>query len=259
MSSFAGVSLIDGGSGEALDPACWDTAADSSDSGYHLMVVRGYSRTKDIPLGKCIKSQQFRVGGYRWLIEYFPNGFDDESIDWISMYLSLEEDRHAVKHVTLQFEFSFVDQVEKQEASRIRAKQSCDISCDHTWDTWGYPFFVRRSVFEGSRHLKNDSFTVRCDIVVTKDANTNQCWPSTAVVVSPPPTTIQQHLSSLLLSGESADVTFEVGGEKFMAHRCVLAARSPVFRAELFGPMKEGTTTTSRAGRRASSTRLGSA
>ncbi|KAB8112806.1 hypothetical protein EE612_051541, partial [Oryza sativa] len=27
------------------------------------------------------------------------------------------------------------------------------------------------------------------------------------------------------------------------AHRCVLAARSPVFRAELFGPMKESAAT----------------
>uniref|UniRef100_A0A0E0DJM2 BTB domain-containing protein n=1 Tax=Oryza meridionalis TaxID=40149 RepID=A0A0E0DJM2_9ORYZ len=36
-------------------------------------------------------------------------------------------------------------------------------------------------------------------------------------------------------------VTFEVGGESFAAHRCVLAARSSVFRAELFGAMKEST------------------
>jgi speckle-type POZ protein len=37
------------------------------------------------------------------------------------------------------------------------------------------------------------------------------------------------------------DVTFHVGagGETFTAHRCVLAARSPVFMAQLFGPWKE--------------------
>ncbi|KAF7092435.1 hypothetical protein CFC21_094919 [Triticum aestivum] len=40
-----------------------------------------------------------------------------------------------------------------------------------------------------------------------------------------------------------ADVTFEVGGETFTAHRCVLAARSQVFMAQLFGPMSEGTAT----------------
>ncbi|CAN6311046.1 unnamed protein product [Urochloa humidicola] len=70
MSSFAGVSLINGGGGgEVLGPACWDTAADSSDSGYHLLVVCGYSRTKDsTPNGRFFKSQQFRVGGHRWHI-----------------------------------------------------------------------------------------------------------------------------------------------------------------------------------------------
>jgi speckle-type POZ protein len=39
-----------------------------------------------------------------------------------------------------------------------------------------------------------------------------------------------------------ADVTFEVSGETFAAHRCVLAARSKVFMAQLFGPMAENKT-----------------
>ena len=36
-------------------------------------------------------------------------------------------------------------------------------------------------------------------------------------------------------------MTFEVGGELFSAHRYMLAARSPVFMAQLFGPMAENT------------------
>jgi speckle-type POZ protein len=47
------------------------------------------------------------------------------------------------------------------------------------------------------------------------------------------------HLGRLLESGELADVTFDVRGERFAAHRMVLAMRSPVFKAELFGPMSE--------------------
>jgi speckle-type POZ protein len=34
------------------------------------------------------------------------------------------------------------------------------------------------------------------------------------------------------------DVTFSVDAQLFRAHRCVLAARSSVFEAELLGPMK---------------------
>jgi speckle-type POZ protein len=43
----------------------------------------------------------------------------------------------------------------------------------------------------------------------------------------------------MLKSGEGADVTFSVGDRLFPAHRCILAARSMVFKAELFGAMKE--------------------
>ncbi|XP_066374673.1 BTB/POZ and MATH domain-containing protein 2-like [Miscanthus floridulus] len=47
------------------------------------------------------------------------------------------------------------------------------------------------------------------------------------------------HASSQL----AADVTFQVAGESFSAHRFLLAARSRVFKAELWGAMKESTAT----------------
>jgi speckle-type POZ protein len=45
-----------------------------------------------------------------------------------------------------------------------------------------------------------------------------------------------------LESGKGTDVNFEVDGEMFAAHKLVLAARSPVFRAQLFGLMKDQNT-----------------
>ncbi|CAD6341526.1 unnamed protein product [Miscanthus lutarioriparius] len=47
------------------------------------------------------------------------------------------------------------------------------------------------------------------------------------------------HLGRLLAGGDGTDVTFEVAGETVAAHSYILAARSPVFMAQLFGPMKE--------------------
>jgi speckle-type POZ protein len=46
-------------------------------------------------------------------------------------------------------------------------------------------------------------------------------------------------LGKLLLAEKGSDVTFGVGGETFAAHKIILAARSPVFEAELYGEMKE--------------------
>lgn len=53
------------------------------------------------------------------------------------------------------------------------------------------------------------------------------------------PSDLHRHLGCLLKAKAGADVTFKVGGGKFAAHRCVLAARSSILVAELFGPMKE--------------------
>lgn len=51
---------------------------------------------------------------------------------------------------------------------------------------------------------------------------------------------LQRHLGNLLAAGEGTDVTFQVASETFSAHRCVLAARSPVFRVEFFGVTSGG-------------------
>ena len=72
--SFAGVSLVGDGKavGHAIDV--------STSSGYHLLVVADYSRTKDYAsTGKAIASLPFTVGGRRWCIRYFPNGDTSES------------------------------------------------------------------------------------------------------------------------------------------------------------------------------------
>ncbi|KAF8722838.1 hypothetical protein HU200_021967 [Digitaria exilis] len=62
-------------------------------------------------------------------------------------------------------------------------------------------------------------------------------------VIVVPPSDMHRHFGELLSSKEGADVKFRVRKKTFSAHRSVLAARSPVFKKALLGPMKEGTTT----------------
>ncbi|XP_073355562.1 BTB/POZ and MATH domain-containing protein 1-like [Aegilops tauschii subsp. strangulata] len=88
-------------------------------------------------------------------------------------------------------------------------------------------------------HLKDDVFSVRYDITVPKEIFTEPIQ----LFVTVPPSDVHHHLGRFLLAGDGADITFKVDGETFAAHRRVLAARSCVFTAELFGPMREKTTT----------------
>ncbi|PVH31554.1 hypothetical protein PAHAL_9G177100 [Panicum hallii] len=163
-------------------------------SGYHILRIDAYSRTTATPTGECLKSLPFTVGGHRWCIGYHPNGSKPEAKDYISLYLYLDEIRSYDSH-----------------------------------RGWGNPGFIKREELEKSEHLRDDSFAVRCDVVVIDEFRTVQ---------ETPEITTQASVST----EKGADVVFDVAGQTFAAHRCVLAARSPVFSAELFGVMKESDT-----------------
>lgn len=86
-------------------------------------------------------------------------------------------------------------------------------------------------------HLRDGSFSIRCDITIIKDIGSAGTMDKEFVVV--PRINLHRCLGDLLKNMDGADVTFHVGGEKISAHTSVLAARSSVFKAELFGAMKE--------------------
>jgi speckle-type POZ protein len=54
------------------------------------------------------------------------------------------------------------------------------------------------------------------------------------------PSDLPRHFGDLLASGHGTDVGLRGDGEHFALHRCVLAVQSPVFKAQLYGAMKEG-------------------
>ncbi|KAE8799318.1 TD and POZ domain-containing protein 4 [Hordeum vulgare] len=84
--SFTGVSVITEGR-----PARSVSAVSAGDAshGYHLLIVDGYSRTKSTPTGKSIRSGDFKVGGYLWHIEFYPNGNKSENAEFLSFHVRL--------------------------------------------------------------------------------------------------------------------------------------------------------------------------
>lgn len=99
----------------------------------------------------------------------------------------------------------------------------------------GYKRFFKRTALETSDYLKDDCLQVHCCVGIVKSHTEGPKVYSIPL----PPSDIGQHFGQLLESGEGADVNFEVDGETFSAHKLILAARSPVFRAQLYGPMKD--------------------
>ncbi|CAL4986668.1 unnamed protein product [Urochloa decumbens] len=239
-------------------------------TGSHVITINGYSRTKRLRYGEFF-SHTFMAAGHRWSLRYYPNGSDDSynesSQKWVSMYLHLDRSYNTTD-VKARFTISLLDWYGQAVPSYTYASQWIDRftpSGEHK----GFPRFVKRKALEYPTLflptlLLADCFKVRCDITVVtdtivppastvvivppanviavskKEAKKEEDAPPESFVVVPPPD-MHQHLAHLLSSGEGADVTLEVDGETFRAHRSILAARSPVFKAELLSPMEEGT------------------
>ncbi|KAI4970134.1 hypothetical protein ZWY2020_001048 [Hordeum vulgare] len=105
----------------------------------------------------------------------------------------------------------------------------------HPQDFGALVFMDRNKIPSG--YIKDDMLTLRCAITVLKEL------PAPTIpaeeVIAQPSTNLHQHLGELLQSEMGADVTFLVCDESFAAHKYILAARSPVFKAQFFGEMKD--------------------
>jgi len=184
----------------------------SATSGYHVLKIEGYSFTKSVPNGKHIQSRTFRVAGHSWFIKYFPNGDRKEAADYVSFYLVLMD--RVTDALMVHLSFSFIDQVDYQKPSYVRGLQA---SCFLTSPTsFGRMKFIKRDDLERSGRLKDDCFTVRCDIIVVGKIQAVHAAvvPSSApaALVVPPPDW-PQHFRALLESGQGADVRFLVDGK----------------------------------------------
>ncbi|KAJ1295532.1 hypothetical protein BS78_01G231700 [Paspalum vaginatum] len=213
-------------------------------SGYHVLSIKDYWRTKSaFPNGKHIASRPFRVAGHTWAIKYYPNEDHPEAAKCISLYLHLKDP--VADAVMVQFEFSFIDQLAKQKPTHVGSLVAKRFATNNR--SWGYRDFAKTEDLQRSGCIKDNCLTIRCDIAVIGEARTEDTAVPGASFVRVPPPDCPLHFRALPHDGKGADVRFLVGGEIFDAHRCVLAARSPVFHALLFGPMKEGTSTQSQS------------
>ncbi|VAH36854.1 unnamed protein product [Triticum turgidum subsp. durum] len=172
----------------------------------HDFRVTGYSLLDGMGVGRFVSSSTFTVGGLDWAVRFYPDGSTANCLGNASAFLyyfSREKD--------------------------VRARFTLNLIENDG----------RLSQIKGSPFLENDCLTIRCLLTVTKESRTQDVETNSIVV---PPSNLHQDFGNMLQDGEGADVTFTVCGQLFHAHRCVLAFRSPVFRAELFGPLRENAT-----------------
>ncbi|XP_044320588.1 BTB/POZ and MATH domain-containing protein 2-like [Triticum aestivum] len=196
----------------------------------HDFEVTSYPLLQGIGVEKLVSSTVFSVGGFNWTISFFPDGVRHGSFGNASAFLNcFSPDKDVRARFTLNLLDKSGTQVTKFEEMEYIFTPKCVYR--------GYAQFIGKSWLK-SWSDSNGSFIIRCVLTVIGESH-SEVKRSRVLVPWP---NLQGQLEGMRKKGEGADVTFSVCGNLFHAHRCLLAARSLVFKAELFGPMKEKAT-----------------
>eukprot|EP00250_Pteridium_aquilinum_P030117 c4067_g1_i1 orf=486-1718(-) len=214
-------------------PSSFSSSVTETINGSHNFTISGYSLAKGMGVGKYITSDTFSVGGYQWAIYFYPDGknAEDNSV-YVSVFIALASEGTDVRAL---FELTLLDQSgkgkHKVHSHFDRSLESGPYTLKYRGSMWGYKRFLRRTVLETSDFLRHDSLAVTCTVgVVISETRGPKLYS-----IKVPESDIGLHFGKLLQSGEAADITFDVKGEVFNGHKLVLAARSPVLHAQLFG------------------------
>ncbi|KAK1684193.1 hypothetical protein QYE76_045041 [Lolium multiflorum] len=198
--------------------------------------IVGYSLHKGMGVGKFIQSTPVSVGGYEWCIRYYPDGEKNaEKKDCVSVFLQLLSKGTKVRAL---YYFRLVNLASGLSSSVVSCLESPKVfnPLDTTF-AWGSCNFKKWSELEQSAYLQHDRLVIECDLTVIKEPIVAETAITTKLQT--PPSDLSDNFGKLLETAEEADVTFDVKGEVFPAHKIVLATRSPVFKAELYGPMRD--------------------
>ncbi|RLM61930.1 BTB/POZ and MATH domain-containing protein 3-like [Panicum miliaceum] len=197
----------------------------------HVFEIHGYSLHKKLGAGKFIQSAAFTVGGHKWRIRFYPGGREEESEHYVSVCLELLS---KTAEVTAFFSFWLVDPATALPSLVFDAKAvvfNCANLC------WGNISFKKTDELEASPYLRDDRLVIQCDVTVITGTRVSQSEKTCGIQV--PPSDLSRDLGRLLDAAKRTDATFKVRGEVVHAHKIVLAMRSPVFEAELYGPVGE--------------------
>ncbi|EMS57480.1 BTB/POZ and MATH domain-containing protein 2 [Triticum urartu] len=212
-------------------PKTWSTCLTESVTAVHDFEVANSRLLDGIGVGKHVRSSNFSVGGFEWFMNFFPDGRMADYAGYASVFLDRDIQQNDTHNVRTKFTLNMLEKDSEAQLTK------CD-EIDHVFSSaksyWGYFRFVAKAKLKSSSQANNGSLIIRCVLTLIKEPRT-KVKRNTVVVPQP---NLQDQLCQMWKDGQGADVIFSVGGQLFEAHRCLLAARSLVFKAELFGPMK---------------------
>ncbi|CAB3238928.1 unnamed protein product [Arctia plantaginis] len=202
----------------------------------YMWTINNFSFCRE-EMGEVLKSSTFSAGAsdkLKWCLRVNPKGLDEESKDYLSLYLLLVSCNKS--EVRAKFKFSILN-AKREETKAMESQRAYRFV---QGKDWGFKKFIRRDFLldEANGLLPEDKLTIFCEVSVVADS-INISGQSNVVQFKVPECRLSDDLGALFDNERFSDVTLAVGGREFQAHKAILAARSPVFAAMFEHEMEE--------------------
>uniref|UniRef100_A0A8C0J1D4 Speckle type BTB/POZ protein like n=1 Tax=Chelonoidis abingdonii TaxID=106734 RepID=A0A8C0J1D4_CHEAB len=202
----------------------------------YMWTINNFSFCRE-EMGEVLKSSTFSSGPndkMKWCLRVNPKGLDDESKDYLSLYLLLVSCPKS--EVRAKFKFSLLN-AKREETKAMESQRAYRFV---QGKDWGFKKFIRRDFLldEANGLLPDDKLTLFCEVSVVQDS-VNISGQSNTNTLKVPECRLAEDLGNLWETTRFTDCSFYVGGQEFKAHKSVLAARSPVFNAMFEHEMEE--------------------
>lgn len=202
----------------------------------YMWTINNFSFCRE-EMGEVLKSSTFSAGTndkLKWCLRVNPKGLDEESKDYLSLYLLLVSCNKT--EVRAKFKFSILN-AKREETKAMESQRAYRFV---QGKDWGFKKFIRRDFLldEANGLLPDDKLTLYCEVSVVADS-VNISGQTNSIQFKVPECRLSEDLGGLFESQKFSDAILCVGKEEFYVHKAVLAARSPVFAAMFQHEMEE--------------------
>ncbi|CAJ0931022.1 unnamed protein product, partial [Mesorhabditis belari] len=215
----------------------------------YMWTINNFSFCRE-EMGEVLKSSTFSAGSndkLKWCLRINPKGLDEESRDYLSLYLLLVQCNK--NEVRAKFKFSILN-AKREETKAMESQRAYRFV---QGKDWGFKKFIRRDFLldESNGLLPEDKLSIFCEVSVVAET-VNVTGQSNSSLFKVPQCKLSEDLGNLFesnLFSESKLIVTERDTEgnvittaEIPVHKAVLAARSKVFRSMFEHPMKESST-----------------
>lgn len=194
----------------------------------------GYLRKK---VGEDLESPSFSIGTReetKWCLKLYLKGINDNYKDYLSIYLYRKSG--AEYKIDGQYTISILN--DKKEKF-VEKSEECEYNKNYS--SWGFPSFIKSEILKDATNnlLANDTLNLYCELTIVMgivNVSSEVEKVKSKVLVS----SHSNHFEKLLLSERFSDVKLVTScGREILAHKNILAARSPAFSAMFEHDMME--------------------